>query len=113
MPKLAQVLVASGDPKENARLERMLVGEDFGCLTADGAAEVGPLVRERRPDAALLGDGLGETALGELIDALKGDPEAAQVPIMLVAGQSSDALRRTCVEKAVEDGNAHRWRSGC
>lgn len=103
MPKLAQVLVASGDPKEKARLERMLVGADFGCLTADGAAEVGPLVRERRPDAALLGGGLGETALGQLIDALKGDPEAAQVPIMLVAGRSSDALRRVCVEKAVEE----------
>ncbi len=34
MPKFAQVLVASGDPMERARLDGMLAKQDYGCLMA-------------------------------------------------------------------------------
>ncbi|MFQ5955002.1 MAG: diguanylate cyclase domain-containing protein [Kiloniellales bacterium] len=103
MPKIAHVLVASGDPMERTRLDGMFAGEDIGCLMADGAAEVAPLARDRRPETVLLSGSLGEEALGALIDELKGDREVTQIPIMLVVSDSSEQIRECCVGQAVEE----------
>jgi two-component system cell cycle response regulator len=103
MPKFAQVLVASGDPMERARLDGMLAKQDYGCLMADGAADIAAIARERRPDALLLSGTLGDAELGGLVGALRDDPETASIPVMLVAARSSEALRQRCVALAVED----------
>jgi two-component system cell cycle response regulator len=103
MPKFAQVLVASGDPMERARLDGMLAKQDYGCLMADAAADVAAIARERRPDALLLSGTLGDAELGSLVGALRDDPETASIPVMLVAARASEALRQRCVAVAVED----------
>ena len=103
MPKFAQVLVASGDPMERARLDGMLAKQDYGCLMADAAADVAAMARKRRPDALLLSGTLGDAELGALVGALRDDPDTASIPVMLVAARSSEALRERCVDLAVED----------
>ena len=103
MPKFAEVLVASSDPMERARLDGMLAKQDYGCLMADGAADIAAIARERRPDALLLSGTLGDAELGALVGALRDDPETASIPVMLVVARSSEALREHCVALAVED----------
>ena len=73
MPKFAQVLVASGDPMERARLDGMLAKQDYGCLMTEAAADVAATARERRPDALLLSGTLGDAELGALVGALRDD----------------------------------------
>ncbi len=103
MPKFAQVLVASGDPMERARLDGMLAKQDYGCLMAEASADVAATARDRCPDALLLSGSLGDAELGALVGALRDDPETASIPVMLVAARSSEALRQRCVALAVED----------
>lgn len=103
MPKFAHVLIASGTPSEQARLDAVLAKHDYGSIMAETAADVAAVARERRPDVMLLGGTLGDADPGTLITALRGDPETARIPVMLAVEKSSEALRARCVAAAVED----------
>jgi signal transduction histidine kinase/CheY-like chemotaxis protein len=78
------VLVIDDDPTVRDLMERFLVKEGFAVLTAGGGLEGLRLAREARPAAITLDVMMPDLDGWTVLAALKGDPELADIPVILV-----------------------------
>jgi adenylate cyclase len=78
------VLVVDDDPTVRALMERYLTREGFAVATASGGVEALQRVRAIRPAAITLDVMLPELDGWTVLAALKGDPELAGIPVIMM-----------------------------
>jgi signal transduction histidine kinase/DNA-binding response OmpR family regulator/HAMP domain-containing protein len=78
------VLVIDDDPTVRDLMERFLVKEGFSVVTARGGIEGLQRAREARPAAITLDVMMPDLDGWSVLAALKGDPEMADIPVILV-----------------------------
>ena len=78
------VLVIDDDPTVRDLMERFLTKEGFVAVLADGAVEGLRRAREVRPDAITLDVLMSDLDGWTVLAALKGDPELADIPVIVV-----------------------------
>src|SRR5207237_3572348 len=78
------VLVIDDDPTVRDLMERFLTKEGFSCVLADGALDGLRRARMRRPSAISLDVMMSDLDGWTVLAALKGDPELADIPVLLV-----------------------------
>lgn len=92
------LLIAEPERATRGFLSRHLAEDGFAVVEADAAREALALVEERRPDLALLGDGLPDGSGAELCRRLReGEPGRSwnrDVPVILLGQPDADAVDR-------------------
>jgi CheY-like chemotaxis protein len=78
------VLVIDDDPTVRDLMERFLVREGFSVVTASGGIEGLRRAREARPTAITLDVMMPDLDGWTVLAALKGDPELADIPVIVV-----------------------------
>jgi CheY-like chemotaxis protein len=94
---MTRVLVADDDPEARATLAEMLEVLDCTVQTARDGAEALESIRQGLPDAILLDLAMPRMDAEGFLVALRGTPEGARVPVILVSGspeRAADLARR-------------------
>ena len=81
----ALVLVVDDDAAVRDTMERFLTREGYAVVTASGGREALRLARELRPVAITLDVMMPDLDGWTVLSALKGDPELADIPVILVS----------------------------
>jgi CheY-like chemotaxis protein/anti-sigma regulatory factor (Ser/Thr protein kinase) len=79
------ILVVDDDPSARDTIERFLTREGFSVVTASGGREALRLARELRPAAITLDVMMPDLDGWTVLAAVKGDPELADIPAILVS----------------------------
>jgi CheY-like chemotaxis protein len=85
---LPVVLLVDDDPFQLKHLRTVLGGAGFQLVEAASGTEALATIRTRRPDLILLDIGLPDTDGLELTRQLRGIPQYASVPILIITGHS-------------------------
>jgi DNA-binding response OmpR family regulator len=80
-----RVLVIEDDPHIKDLLTDVLSGDGFAVTAADSVLGAATLIRRLRPCAILLDLGLPYRSGASLLTDLKGDPETADIPVIVVS----------------------------
>jgi two-component system, OmpR family, alkaline phosphatase synthesis response regulator PhoP len=89
------VLVVDDEPNIRRLIEHHLTREGYGVLQAADGPEALAKVREERPDLIILDVIMPGPDGFRVLEALKGDPRTAEIPvIMLTALGGDDSIRR-------------------
>ena len=99
-PMSKTVLIVDNDPYLPELLRELLAEEGYTSTWAQSGAEAEDLVTSARPDVVLLDYLLPDTTGDELCQRLRKLPNGADVPVILVTGHPSAAIRE-CNEFAL------------
>lgn len=92
--------------EDNADMRRLLVhllGTEFAVRPARNGREALELVRERVPMLIVTDVMMPEMSGTELCEAIKGDPELAGVPVMLVTSKAEREMKIQGLERGADD----------
>jgi signal transduction histidine kinase len=98
----AEVLIVEDNP-DMRRLLAHLVGQEFQVRTARNGREGLELLRERAPDVVLTDVMMPEMSGVELCAAIKGDPETAPIPVVLVTSKAEREMKIEGLERGADD----------
>ncbi len=96
-----RVLVIDDDARVRHFLTTALAGAGFAC-TATGSGEEGLRLVAERPDLVVLDVELPDLSGREVCRRIKGTPDTAAVPILMLSGVFTDSVDRTL---ALEEGS--------
>jgi CheY-like chemotaxis protein len=90
-----RVLVVDDEPDMRLVTEMMLSSEGHDVLLADDGAAALEMINDHRPDVVLLDIRIPEPDGWVVLRSVKGDPELADVRVVIVSAHSSgETLRR-------------------
>jgi CheY-like chemotaxis protein len=88
------VLLADDDPMIRELVSRILEDAGYRVLTAEDGVEALELIQERRPAAVILDVMMPGLNGIETMRRVRGEPETAELPILLVTAHASSAELR-------------------
>ena len=81
------ITVVDDDPAYLALIEEVLATEGEQTLLCDGHEDVAAMIRREQPDVVILDLWMGGGATGlAVLDELRGDPNTADIPVILCSG---------------------------
>lgn len=99
------LLLGSGELNDLRMLAALLGGNGYNVVTAPDATLLRDQFRQRQPDLVLLDSRLPGAHAGDVVRALKSDPETAKVPVLgivpLLDAQAAQGLRQAGVDDLV------------
>ncbi|MGH0032378.1 MAG: ATP-binding protein [Myxococcota bacterium] len=101
-PDAPEVVVVDDNP-DMRRLLRFLVGQEYRVRTAKNGREGLEQVRARRPDLVLTDVMMPEMTGTELCAAIKGDPDLAAIPVVLVTSKAEREMKIEGLEIGADD----------
>lgn len=96
-------IVIADDNRDIRELLQLLLGRDFSVHEARDGREALELVRQVRPDLVVTDIMMPEMTGTELCQAIKGDPEIATTPVMLVSSKAESAMKVEGLEQGADD----------
>ena len=103
MPEPATVLVVEDDPVILRLLEVNFELEGFRVLTAHDGSQGIDLVRSERPDVIVSDIMMPKVSGLELVHAVKGDPELAGTPIILLSAKAQSVDLKAGLDAGADD----------
>jgi len=100
---LPVVLVVDDDVQCCAAYGRRLRADGFAVLVAHSGEEALALLRDKRVDTILLDALLPDVTGVDIARQLKGDPESASIPIVILTGSFDERLRAEAFESGAEE----------
>lgn len=97
------VLVVDDDQFERKLIGEILRGAPYDLLFAGNGAEALDLVREKRPDLVLMDMVMPEINGLETLRRLKADHGLADIPVMMITGQSEKDVVVECLKAGAVD----------
>lgn len=98
----ASILVVDDDPKAVSLLSALLDAAGYSALRALDGKEAIEMTRHLLPDLILLDLMMPDVSGFDVVDALKGDPRTAQIPIIVVTAKEITAEDRAILNGHVE-----------
>ena len=99
----ATVLVVEDDPVILRLLEVNFELEGFGVILAHDGAEGIELARSDRPDIIVSDIMMPKVSGIELVEALKGDPSTASIPIILLSAKAQTSDLKLGMDAGADD----------
>jgi DNA-binding response OmpR family regulator len=99
----ATVLVVEDDPVILRLLEVNFELEGFGVILAHDGAEGIELARSDRPDIIVSDIMMPKVSGIELVEALKGDPSTASIPIILLSAKAQTSDLKSGMDAGADD----------
>ena len=96
------VLVVDDDPKAVEVIAAFLPTPAYAVVRAYGGSEAIALAQRLRPDLILLDLMMPDVSGFDVVEALKGDPKTAQIPIIIVTSKEITAEDRATLNGRVE-----------
>ncbi|HTO05712.1 MAG TPA: response regulator transcription factor [Myxococcota bacterium] len=100
---MARVLVVDSDPAGRAELESCLSGAGFSLAEASTASEAAERLRDSAPNAVVLDMFLRDQSGFAVCRAIRENPDAKDVPILVVTRSTSDLDRILALEAGADD----------
>jgi len=97
------VLVVDSDPAGRAELESCLSGAGFSLAEASTASEAAERLRDSAPNAVVLDMFLRDQSGFAVCRAIRENPDAKDVPILVVTRSTSDLDRILALEAGADD----------
>lgn len=98
-----RILIADEIPTNRIMLRVKLAAARYEVLQVSLAVDLVPAAREQKPDVILLDDTMGDGSGIKLCRALKADPVAGSIPVILISERSEPALRVAALEAGADE----------
>ncbi|GGB42225.1 GGDEF domain-containing protein [Tistrella bauzanensis] len=103
MPYLARVLVVMQDPRVAQRIMDGLRARGLFLFSARNGAEALRLARQLLTDVVIIDDLLPDGDGCDFVDMLHNDPDTGHIPVLMLGGRASSALRRRSLAVGVDE----------
>lgn len=98
-----KILIIDSDEKANGELQKFLVNEGFGVISAYDGSMGMQMINSYRPDLVVMEVDLPGMDGFELLDGLREKPELRQIPVIFVTRLTSENLMIKALEHGGDD----------